>query len=1101
MAVIKYEDLFDFPGYQKAIKDAESANKEFGKTVESINARIGKQYNEIKTELNDYVGVLKSFNVNQKGASDSIIRTGESALTASKKIAEQKRVMMELVGTTDLTGKSVNELKTGLKGLESQYNSIAGKSDDARAKKAALAAEARRVTAAVKEQTAALKATTQVLDAAEGSYQSLQNELSSIGKQLKAMPDAFNKATGQLNANNKAAVDLAKRYMEINNVLKTADSQLGNYQRNVGNYASGFSGLNNSVAQLTRELPALGINVQTFFLAISNNLPIFFDQLKQTNTQLKEMRAEGQKAPSMLQALGKSFISLQTLLSIGVTLLTLYGKELVDFVASLFNGKKGLDEFKKSQELLNKAFKDNSYKDAIRNVNELTINIDLAKKGYLDKKEVLNQYNQTLGQTIGETKSLEEAERLLIKNGDAYIKMTLYKAAANLALNEAAEKALQAAKNAAGRDGLENADLRRSAFANASKEEIATYNKLRNEANDAFFKGDKKRFEELNAKADALFNERTEKGADKKLKKEQASLEGIAKSLQQKAAELAKQFNFDFFGGSFDDKKSSSKDGKSSEDKLAENIKKQQELLKSALEKAIALDELNYQKGLITEEEFQINKLNLIKKYTDAAIELENKKGKKADQKTINDFNKERISAEADYLKFINELTDQNRKEDLERAKEAIKAEADLKVQSLLTEKEATLSSKRFTDKEKEAIELDYQNRVDTILIESLKRRITLETDAAKKAALEKEAIELERAINSRNRQFDEKAVEEKYKAEIAAAKNAFDIIRAGRNTSFKEELAFLEKLKAIKIKYAKDTAEEELAIAELKAEYERELREELEQTIFQGIQQGLDIAQNLVNAKFEERIAQLEAQKQRELDLAGNNAAARAAIEEQYQKKVAEQKNKQAKAERTFALFNVAINTAQGVTKSIAQFGMPAAIPFIALTVLQGALQAAAILSKPLPKYKKGRKGGPAELAIVDEAGPELIVDKSGRLKEVGGGGARITTLAQGDSVIPAGATRDILKSGDRDKILSELSLTARMSSSLRTGKQEEMVHIMARAMQSGQINQEALEVAFEKAIKKLPHTDFFFDEKGFYKRREEQGRRTTYLNDLTKI
>lgn len=86
MATIRYEDLFDFPGYNKAIKDAESANKEFGKTVEMINNRIAQQYNEISKELAEYMGVLKSFNVNQKSAADSIIRTGDAALSAQKKI-------------------------------------------------------------------------------------------------------------------------------------------------------------------------------------------------------------------------------------------------------------------------------------------------------------------------------------------------------------------------------------------------------------------------------------------------------------------------------------------------------------------------------------------------------------------------------------------------------------------------------------------------------------------------------------------------------------------------------------------------------------------------------------------------------------------------------------------------------------------------------------------------------------------------------------------------------------------------------------------------------------------------------------------------------
>ena len=76
----------------------------------------------------------------------------------------------------------------------------------------------------------------------------------------------------------------------------------------------------------------------------------------------------------------------------------------------------------------------------------MKLNIELAKQGFLKKKDVVDQFNQSIGKTVGEVKSLEEAEKSLAKNAEAYIQMTLYKAAANLALQEAAQKALDIAK-------------------------------------------------------------------------------------------------------------------------------------------------------------------------------------------------------------------------------------------------------------------------------------------------------------------------------------------------------------------------------------------------------------------------------------------------------------------------------------------------------------------------------------------------------------------------------------------------------------------------------------------------------------------------------
>src|SRR5690606_33240048 len=83
---------------------------------------------------------------------------------------------------------------------------------------------------------------------------------------------------------------------------------------------------------------------------------------------------------------------------------------------------------------------------AVIQVNNLRNALDLSKKGVIDKKSVVEEYNKTIGQTTGTLKTFDEVERFLIENADNYIKMTLYKAAANKALEEAALSALEAEK-------------------------------------------------------------------------------------------------------------------------------------------------------------------------------------------------------------------------------------------------------------------------------------------------------------------------------------------------------------------------------------------------------------------------------------------------------------------------------------------------------------------------------------------------------------------------------------------------------------------------------------------------------------------------------
>lgn len=82
--------------------------------------------------------------------------------------------------------------------------------------------------------------------------------------------------------------------------------------------------------------------------------------------------------------------------------------------------------------------------DAIAQVSELTSKVDLAKKGFLSKDEVVKEYNKTLGKTTGEVKSIEEAEQMLINKGPAYIKSMALKAAANFAFAKSGELLAQA---------------------------------------------------------------------------------------------------------------------------------------------------------------------------------------------------------------------------------------------------------------------------------------------------------------------------------------------------------------------------------------------------------------------------------------------------------------------------------------------------------------------------------------------------------------------------------------------------------------------------------------------------------------------------------
>lgn len=193
--------------------------------------------------------------------------------------------------------------------------------------------------------------TQKIQDLQEGSIKSLRAELSN----LNAVYDSL----GRSQRKGAYGKELLNGIQTVYKELVEAEQASGRFQRVVGNYASAFNGLGFSVQQVARELPSLAISANTFFLAISNNLPMLADEIKKASLQYKAFKAElaaGNKdvkavAP-VWQQLAKSIISWQTALVVGITLLSVYGKEVINWGKELVKGKNYvLDLLSAEQEL------------------------------------------------------------------------------------------------------------------------------------------------------------------------------------------------------------------------------------------------------------------------------------------------------------------------------------------------------------------------------------------------------------------------------------------------------------------------------------------------------------------------------------------------------------------------------------------------------------------------------------------------------------------------------------------------------------------------------------------------------------------------------
>ena len=300
--------------------------------------------------------------------SDAAIKQLESEIDrATKKLSEYKDQYVKLqkikydIDSSSITVKRVKEETSA---LQSTNKWIIANTESVK--------EADRQIKQLKKDFSALSDEEKVGDTGTAKIRQIQQlaaqrlvEEEAVRKTIKAQKDQIiqsNAEEGSITALRKQLILLIKDYddlgrvrrggdagkallTQISNVqkeLNAAEQASGRFQRNVGNYASAWNGLGNSVQQVARELPSLAVSANTFFLAISNNLPILVDEIAKARKEYANFKAElkaGNKdvkavAP-VWQQLAKSILSWQTALVVGLTLLSVYGKDVIKWIGSL----------------------------------------------------------------------------------------------------------------------------------------------------------------------------------------------------------------------------------------------------------------------------------------------------------------------------------------------------------------------------------------------------------------------------------------------------------------------------------------------------------------------------------------------------------------------------------------------------------------------------------------------------------------------------------------------------------------------------------------------------------------------------------------------
>ena len=382
------------PNSDKAVKKLEA---QLQKAMKSLREYQSK-YSQLKKAYDDVIGseeTIKKVHEETKGLQSTNQWIVANTKAVKEADAEIKKLKNNFKGLTD-------EEKTGEKGYgilrQVEYQVAVRKKEE----------EAiRRTIKAQKEQII--------------QSESEEGSITSLRKQLNQLIITYDNI-GRANRNGGVGKDLLTQIKAVQTELNAAEQATGRFQRNVGNYSSAFNGLGMSIQQIARELPSATMGINMFFLAISNNLPIFFDEVQKARkeyaaylAELSKGNKDIQKVAPVWKQLAAGIFSWNTALVVGITLLTAYGKEIFDYIGGIFKAKEAIDYLSESQKVFNESM-DEGAKNAQKDITRL----QLLYKAAIDTARGMEERNKAVAALQKEYPDyFKNLDAEAIKNGTA----------------------------------------------------------------------------------------------------------------------------------------------------------------------------------------------------------------------------------------------------------------------------------------------------------------------------------------------------------------------------------------------------------------------------------------------------------------------------------------------------------------------------------------------------------------------------------------------------------------------------------------------------------------------------------------------------------
>ena len=985
--------------------------EEYKKNVSALKSTIdtlNKTNDQYKRKIDELIEVNKRYAEaagkvqNSLDQSSSSIAKESNAISENMKAKQQEVVIsLELKGLIDQTLGSREEnirrvaqertILAQLSKEKSQLNKMeksgAISTKDAVQKRQDLVRSELLHRESLRELLNILTNETKMINSANDSYQEQSLQLERLRKAYRMLSTEA--------ANSKLGVELQKNIAALDTQVKSVDKSLGQHQRNVGNYVSTWDGMGNAINQLTREFPAFSVSLQTGFLAISNNIPILVDQISRIRKENAALREEGLKGVPVWKQIAKSALSLNTLLSVGITLLTVYGKDIFEWGKNLLSSSSSAKAASEAQRDLSSSTGDyaKALKNSTSSYGENLVTLRNLQAEWNNLGDNLNKQKQFIIDNASEFKKLDvsvtdvnDAENLLVDNTEAFINAMSLRAQAAAAqklaqekYTEALQKEIEAENRRKNPTFWDRFDLtkvldptaqsllfltdRFEVFYNTSDEALAKAGK----AADSIEKEGKEAEKAGNIYLNAMLKLREEENKilgnsdiqlysnEEKLKRQQEQIEREAKRREKLEMEAERNIQ------------------EARLNVMDEGYKKDRLLLEQSFQKRI--DDVKT-KGVRVNEQIE-------------AIEAErSKKLAEFDRK----ISEQRANEEA-----------QNR---LAIAEKGSLQELDARLDILQLQKDKELREADKTGQDRALIEEKYLKQIETLYNDYGKSLMSTE-QSQNEILLSQRQIEINEELNALTKQYEQGIIKKKeYEKQKSDLEHQYAMESLQSQLSILESNLYLfegderlEKEKEIarlRVQLSKETSDKIIE----DAKREEEERKKVEQAKKRLRQESISAIISIGNSLFQRQIDNVDAEieaNQEEYDakvetidaLAEKDiitteeaeARKRAAEEEtsrknkELEKKKAELQTRQAKFQKAMDIAQTIAATSLAVTKALPDFVLAA------LVGAMGAVQLATIIAQPIPKYAHGTDNHPGGLAIVGDGGRSeavLVGDKA---------------------------------------------------------------------------------------------------------------------------